>query len=448
MTEQQKGGVIDLQIEDYKKIKSLHVKLAAGVNQIGGPNGAGKSSGLDGIANVFGGKRLTPTVPVRKGAKGFKLQVTLEKLGLLIKRIGTLDKEGRLNEELIVSNAEGLAAGARLGHPQEILNKLMGGFSVTLQSLTEMTKAEQIALLQEVTGLDFTALNAKRVEAYEARTAANRLVKELQAQLDNTPELEDAPDKLVSVSDLIAELSNREEINRANLEKWTELETLGKYVIGINQDRDRILNEIKELEATLKSQVAECEAALADQKRTEKLVAKLVDADVAEVRAQIESADAINEKVRAKQARVELVAEHGRRTKIVEGLNTILEKVATEKETMLASAKFPVPGMSFDEEGIYLNGLPIEQASQVEQMQVDVGIAVARNPGVPIILMNKGSLYDKEHREELDRIAKEHGVFVAFEQVMNSIEEAETEGATVYMEDGVGINPRKEGALL
>jgi len=101
--------------------------------------------------------------------------------------------------------------------------------------------------------------------------------------------------------------------------------------------------------------------------------------------------------------------------------------------------KFPVKGLSFDSEHIYLNKKPLEQASQVELMNLDIAIAIAQDPDVPLLLVNKGSLYDKGHRKELDRMAKEKGVFVGFERVLDTLEDAEKEGVAVFMEDGVGI---------
>ncbi len=73
-------------------------------------------------------------------------------------------------------------------------------------------------------------------------------------------------------------------------------------------------------------------------------------------------------------------------------------------------------------------------------MDVDIAIAIAQNPKVPIILINEGSRYDKIHRGKLDKVAKKHGVYVFFERVIDTEEDAEREGVAVFMKDGVGIN--------
>jgi len=103
MVAKKKGGTIDLLVENYKKIKHLHVLLVPGCTEIGGPNGAGKSSGLDAVSNLFGGKKLTPSEPVREGEEGYDLHMKLNELGLALSRTGVLQEDGSLKEEFIVS---------------------------------------------------------------------------------------------------------------------------------------------------------------------------------------------------------------------------------------------------------------------------------------------------------------------------------------------------------
>ena len=121
-------------------------------------------------------------------------------------------------------------------------------------------------------------------------------------------------------------------------------------------------------------------------------------------------------------------------------LDNQLKAIDLKKENMLKKAKMPLEGLTFNETGVYLNGRTLDDASQVERMEVDVALAIARNPKVSIILMNKGSLYDKAHRDRLDKYARDRGVYVLFEQVMETLDEAQAGGAVVYMEDGTGIN--------
>jgi len=436
---EQKGGIIDLLVENYKKVKKLHVVLVMGINEITGPNGAGKSSGLDAVANIFGGKKLTPPEPINEGAKGFKLQVTLPKLGLKITRLGKLREDGTLKEDLIVENADGLAAGAALGRPQELLDKVLHGHSVTLKSLMEMPIAERIAVMRKVTGLDFTELDAEREAVYAERTAVNNATKALHARLEGMSTYTDAPDELVSVSDLMTELNHQTEINKGYDVQRKALQAIYDQVIKLEEQRNGILQQIEILKEQALQKAEERDADIALAKPLEKKVDNLIDFDLGKIQCQISDADSINEKVRANVAYAKVEADYAESTTDGNTLTNRLKEIDKKKADDLAGAKFPVKGLSFDSEYIYLNKKPLEQASQVELMNLDIAIAIAQDPDVPIILVNKGSLYDKGHRKELDRMAKEKGVFVGFERVLDTLEDAEKEGVAVFMEDGVGI---------
>lgn len=436
---EQKGGIIDLLVENYKKVKKLHVVLVMGINEITGPNGAGKSSGLDAVANIFGGKKLTPPEPINEGAQGFLLQATLPKLGLKITRTGKLREDGTLKEDLIVENADGLAAGAALGRPQELLDKVLHGHSVTLKSLMEMPIAERIAVMRKVTGLDFTELDAEREAVYAERTAVNNATKALHARLKGMSTHIDVPDKLVSVSDLMTELNVQTIINQENDVQRKRLEAINNQVWNIESERNHLVEQIEELKKQVGQKTEERKAAVLSSKAIAEEVDKLEDFDLGKIQSRISEADGINEKVRANVAHAEVEADYVRSTAHGNALTNRLKEIDKKKADDLAGVKFPVKGLSFDSEHIYLNKKPLEQASQVELMNLDIAIAIAQDPDVPLLLVNKGSLYDKGHRKELDRMAKEKGVFVGFERVLDTLEDAEKEGVAVFMEDGVGI---------
>ena len=440
----QKGGTIDFLVENYKKVKKLHVLLIAGNNEITGPNGAGKSSGLDAVANLFGGKKLTPLEPIHGEAAGYMLQMILSDLGLKLTRTGKLREDGTIQEQLIVENAEGLAAGVGLGRPQELLDRLLGGHSVTLKPLMEMSVAERIAVMRNVTGLDFTDLDTERDMVFEKRTLVNSQTKALVARCEGMTVYPDAPSKAVSVSDLMTELDHRLDTNKTHSIRRAELEELKRNRLDMESERDRVLREISELEKSAKEKTENIDEVISMSKKLSKEVEGFVDLDVDKIRSEISEADSVNLKVRANASYAEVEAKHAKSYAHGNALTAKLKEIDKEKADALAAAKFPVEGLSFDSEHVYFNGKPLEQASQVELMNIDIAIAISQNPKVPIILLNQGSLYDKDHRRELDKIAKENGVYILFERVLDTREDAEREGVAVYMEDGVGIVMKEE----
>ena len=437
MNDKREGGVIGLVVENYVGAKELRVSLYTGNNIIGGPNGAGKSSGINAVSNIFGGKKLTPPMPLHDGEDAFKLKATLNDLGLVVTRSGKMSKNGILNESVTVVSAEG----DKKERPQEILDDLLGGHSVALESLSEMPQKKQIELLRQMTGLDFTELDKERALRYQQRTLANGEIKAFEARIKASTPHEGVPDVPIVIVDLMEELRVLRSTAQKNDEERSCLEESTSAVSLICAKQDAIsveIDRLKKEEAELNDQLTE---AIEVKDRLAEEVEALVDPDIEEAEQRISGVDDINEKVRENLLRAELVTslEDVKETKAT--LDSLIDSIDAVKKGQLESAILPVAGMSFDDDGVYIGGIPLEQCSHGEQMDVDVAVVLARNPEVPIILIHQGSLYDMEHLDALDKIAKDQGIYVVLEMVMNSIEDANRVGAIVYMEDGVGLLP-------
>jgi hypothetical protein len=123
------------------------------------------------------------------------------------------------------------------------------------------------------------------------------------------------------------------------------------------------------------------------------------------------------------------------------GLNTAIHELDERKARALAAAKMPVPGLSLDEDGLILNGVPLAQASASEQLKVSTAIAMALNPRLRVITIRDGSLLDSDSKATLKQMADEQGYQVWLEAVDES-------GAVgVVIEDGMVAPAEAEGAL-
>ena len=439
MVAKKKGGTIDLLVENYKKIKHLHVLLVPGCTEIGGPNGAGKSSGLDAVSNLFGGKKLTPSEPVREGEEGYDLHMKLNELGLALSRTGVLQEDGSLKEEFVVTLLEGVAAGQAQPRPKEMMDKLLGSHSMVLKPLIEMKNADRIALLQRCAGLDFTEMDARRDEIYSRRTEVNRETDSLKSRYEAMPFYADAPTLMVSVADLMAELEEQSEHNASNYRARRDHGDKVNELEAIEHERDRLLAQAATAQEAADKAIKTTEQAQKTCKESSDEIDKQTTYDLDLLNAQIEGAEEVNDQIKANANRVAVAKEYD--TSKDEGVKLTgkLREIDDEKKKLLADAKIP-GGLSWEDGVVIMKNKPLEQASQVEQMDADIAISIAQNPKVPIILVNQGSLYDRVHRGKLDKVAKKHGVYVFFERVIDTEEEAKAEGVAVFMRDGTGIN--------
>ena len=104
--------------------------------------------------------------------------------------------------------------------------------------------------------------------------------------------------------------------------------------------------------------------------------------------------------------------------------------IAKAKEKSVADAKFPVPGLSFGEDGVIFDGVPFQQASSAEQLRASVAIGLAMNPKLPVLLVHDGSLLDEASLKLLGELAEEAGAQVWVERVSEGSE------CSLIIEDG------------
>jgi predicted ATP-dependent endonuclease of OLD family len=94
-------------------------------------------------------------------------------------------------------------------------------------------------------------------------------------------------------------------------------------------------------------------------------------------------------------------------------------------------------GISFDEFGVLLNGLPFTQASTGEQLRVSVAVGMALNPRLRVIFIRDGSLIDDAGLALIAELAQKNDYQVWLETVHSKdptavvIEDGEVKEATV-----------------
>ncbi|PIQ72342.1 hypothetical protein COV86_03525, partial [Candidatus Roizmanbacteria bacterium CG11_big_fil_rev_8_21_14_0_20_35_14] len=110
--------IINLQVENIKKLTAIDITPTDNMVLITGPNGAGKSSVLDSIVMALCGSKSIPAVPIKKGSD--KGKVILNLGDYTITRSFTKD-----NSYLKIENS----AGSSITSPQKFLDRIVGNIS-------------------------------------------------------------------------------------------------------------------------------------------------------------------------------------------------------------------------------------------------------------------------------------------------------------------------------
>lgn len=414
--------IVKLTAENVKKLTAVEITPDGSLVIVGGKNGAGKTSVLDAIMYALAGGKFIASKPIREGEESGRIVVELDGSKRLVVERRLTASGGSLE----IRTAEGFKAPS----PQAILDGLCGKIAFDPLDFTRMTPAKQAETLRDLIGLDFTELDKQRSHAYESRTLVNREVKSLKTQVDANPFDPNALGEEVSVTELMADLEKREEINGNNKRERDLAEELADYALRCQDELSAAEDELDRLKtkiATLNQKVKESEVKSNQQAA---IVEKLVDADVAEVKEKISSAETVNRKVRDAMKAQELVESLNGKQREADALTRKIAAIDTDKEAQLAAAKWPIDGLGFDDNGVTFNGLPFEQSSGAEQLRASVAIGLALNPTLRVLLIRDGSLLDEENMGVIAMMAKEADAQLWLERV------GEDSECSVVIEDG------------
>lgn len=421
--------IIRLEASNIKKIKAVEIVPNGNVVTITGKNDSGKTSTLDAIAYALGGKDFVCERPIREGTS--KAHVTCDLGELVVTRKFTAAG----GSTLTVTTKEGVP----MKSPQTVLDTLCAKIAFDPLEFVRMKPAEQLETLRKLVGLDFTALETQKKNAYDERTVVNRDLARLKINLMGAKYDGSAPETELSVQQLMGELSRvqqRNAENKAVNDHWIEVQNLcanHRETIAKTDDmiavREKELSELKQARVEMQADLSRAEQQL---KVEEEAVAKLVYLDEEPVKAQLMSVEEVNAKVRSNQQHLKIKAEMAKTQSKIDQLSCTIDTCDATKAAMLAAAQFPLDGLSFDESGVLLNGVPFTQGSQARQLQASVAIGMALNPTVKVILVRDASLLDDESLSMIAQLAKDQDYQIWLE-VVNS----KAPGAIVIEDGGV-----------
>lgn len=425
--------ILRLESENIKRLSAVEIKPDGALVQITGRNAQGKSSVLDSIVYALAGERAIEWEPVRHGAEQAHVTLDLgdDEGGLRLRVTRRFRaKEGRSGTKpYTTSLAVEDASGMRPMAPQELLNTIVGAIAFNPLEFAEGAPKEQVALLRQlVPGVDFDAIERRRKELTEERTALNRRAREERARATGVTVPPGAPTAPVDVSAIQDRLAS---LGAAAADRARE-EGRQERVRRQLQDARADLVEIAEKIARLKAESDRVAGTIATIEATESSLPPLPEMpDPAAIRAELAAAQAANAAYAKAQQRAELEqavanaeAQAAARTEAIEALDHQV-KVAIE------TADLPVRGLSFDAEGVFLNGVPFAQASAAEKLRASMALAMAMNPRLRVIRIEKGGNdLDADAMAVLAAVAEADGWQVWIERVVQA------GPAAIEIEDG------------
>lgn len=375
--------VESIRIKNFKAISEENLEINGNNVYVLGKNGLGKSSFLDAIFKVISGKDL-PTKLTKNDAKNGFVEIDL----------GELKVKATFNEKnekiaLTIENKDG----AQYKSPRTMLDELSGVVDFDLNSFFNLTPKKQVDFIKELVGIDFTDLDADYKENFDQRTFVNKQVKELETKQILFDVKKSEPK---DIKELQAEIQTANETNNKIKDVVERRNERAKKIVALQ-------NELKELE-------------LQNKKATEWLDANEVVV-IAEKQKAFDDALEFNKEVENTTKGLRLAKELKTALSEQEELNNILKSIEETKLRVISEAKMPVPGLTFDENSLYYNGLPFEksQINTAQQIIVGLQINLALLKDIKIARFD-GSLLDNDNIAIVEKWAKENELqlFVEF----------------------------------
>lgn len=418
--------VMRLQVHNVMRVKDFDLEMDGHhLVLIGGRNGQGKTSAIKALLMALCGKRGMdfPDVALREGEDHGWVRVDLSgseelgdlngftiEMGFRRRRGGKIEESFRLMD----------STGEESPEPRKLLSRLYSLRGFDPLSFEKAKPKEQADMIRQLLGLDFTALDKEYDRAFSERTAVNRQIKELEARRKAIRVPANAPKERLSVSGLVNELQQAKANNTIVESAVARLDVARKQLEKLEAERVELERRITEASKTIDGLQGD--------------VAKATLIDTFPIQQKIENVEELNSAFDQAQKAHELDAELRSVVKQADDLTDKLESIQTKKQDAMTNAKWPVPGMELDEEGVTLGGLPFVQASRAERIRTSVQIAMAMNPHLRLMVSENGSDCDNETLKYLEEVCSEHDYQLIMEFVTRSKEDEEL--CAVVFEEG------------
>lgn len=408
--------IVRLSAENYKRIVAVDISPDGNVVTLSGKNRQGKSSILDAMfAALQGGRSARETSqPIRDGQDVAWVRLEIgddsQHVEFIVTRRWTKDDAGTLSIEA--------PDGAKYSSPQKLLDELVGRVSFDPASFLDLSAKEQVDALVDALGdsLPFKPadLAAARKGAFDRRTEVGREVTRLEGQVAGFPSADPSlPVEEVSAADLVAKADAARE---HNAEYDARAERIAHAQAAVEVARERVTAAEQDLKAAkqgLANVTGALDASTADLRKIQRV-------EVPDVSVQLAEIDATNRRIRQERERKTLEAQLSEKRQEQAQYTAQIQLIDKQKADGIAAAKFPVPELSFTDEGVTYNGIPFGQASTAEQLRAAFGVAIAANPQLRVCRIDKGESLDADSLALLGELAGEHQMQVWIAKVSDA----------------------------
>lgn len=388
--------IIELRTENIKRIKAIQIRPKDNTVIISGKNDQGKSSVIESIWLALDIATIKNDIPqpIRNGQNKSKVIINLGDIQVT----RTWTQKGtylKISPNSLVK---------KFGGSQSLLDSWKGKLSFDPMEFSRKTEKEQRDILLRLVSLDINLDEWKEQyqDIYDKRTEENRRLKELQIKINDIPINllpKNTPVEEIDLEILTSEFTEGERVSNAQLKDFEILKNWTQELDVAEQKVIRCKNAIQ----TIKGQI------LSHKK-----------IDIIELKEKMLRSNEINKNVRTLRAHTKMKDEQTFYENNLMVLNDNLNNMEIAKANAIKKASFPITGLSFSDEGVTFDNLPISQASTSQKIKISMSIAMALNPKLRVILIKDGDKLDKDNFALIQDIVKDKDYQLWIEKVDDS----------------------------
>jgi DNA repair exonuclease SbcCD ATPase subunit len=422
------------EITNFKGIRNRVIKFDGRSTILTGGNGRGKSSVIDAIMACINSKYV-PSEPINNA---INTEEEREKAVVRVK-IGNQQKEYDITAEYVPSLKSGkitmidLETGEPVkGQVKKKIMDLFGENAFDIYEFMHMSKREQAKELKKVSGRekDLNENESMRKDKLELKSHLDRKIKEMKAvnAKDNRPFTQEEITKYAK-PEPIEPIQKELEAIQPKIENYNKVKTnLAKIVSDMELAKASLDNNEKSIN----------EKKLAIQKIQEEISSLLEDSDIKEnkiselstkklqheawlnsheepnigaINVKLSDAHAHNKMhdiIKVYRERQENIL---KTQEEIDAVENEIKKLDSQRFDIIKSSELPVEGLTFTDDGVFLNGLPFEQGQVNTQTYLDVAaeISMAMNKKLKLVIIREASLFDHQHMEALFSKLNERG---------------------------------------
>lgn len=401
-------------IKDFKGIEDLTMDVNGQHVILIGDNELGKSSATDAIWTNLSAKRI-PQQPIRQGAGKAEVMVVVgnDQVEYQIER-----KYTEKGNYLEITSPEGFKS-SKIAN----LTNLVGDVDFNVFEFVELGKTvpgrrEQVGIIKRflsdkvVDKIDDNNIRIGKIK--ETRSGLNVRIRDLKG-LVNTESKEinfDDAEKFSSHKDLNKiQDKYREAVDHNGI--WKQ------FVMRWCKAPERPVVEVEEIVSAIEAKISELKSKIGEFELERKKVIDFTPKDTDTLRKEFEAAKEFNDKVDQVKKYLEHKDEFEVKTKEYDKWAVEINRIEVESKLIISESEVPVEGLTFDEDGLYLNGLPFteEQIATSQLMEVGVDLAIAKKPKVKIIRINHGESLGIKKFNELIKVCNKKGYQLFIEKV-------------------------------